>query len=488
MGTTSRNSSPPTQVQSSSSSATLDNNMSNNNKLNNSGSTITTAKSSIYTASNETTIDLNDLRLSDHTQHTDNSFGNSSLSSFLSVLFEDEESSEFLIVQDNPKVPASEQRSIRNIRVAFSSNATELNDDSNHKTKSRWDYLVREHSDNDLLYTSSRRSRRAEHQIRSSSFSDAIPSTMVKMSELRRSARSYGCYDSATVSPGDNSTKGNSNSNMFLRMPRRQRSPTEDEIGKKSLYDRLNQSDSALLDTRLPMPSRPPRRDSRNINYYSSGRGYGERRLKRSGTHEKSNANASWSKTGLRARRNEEHNRFFDIMMEPDGDAAAGRASPSTNSLSTLQSSSSSAFHESMSMLNNNSSNNDSNSNNISIGELLISLSDNDDDNDNDNDNILQSLAFQESMSMSMLNNNNNNNNTIGELLISLSDNDNDVDNDNDNSLLSSSSSAFQESTLIHNDSMKDLTSLLMSTKKAHHKKKKKSSSSSPPPEIDNHE
>merc|ERR1740133_762896 len=107
---------------------------------------------------------------------------------------------------------------------------------------------------------------------------------MVKMSELRRSAS-----DSATVSPGDNSTKCNSNSNRFLRMPQRQRSPTEDEIGKKSLYDRLNQSDSALLDTRLPMPSRPPRRDSRNINYYSSatslgGRGYGERRLKRSGT------------------------------------------------------------------------------------------------------------------------------------------------------------------------------------------------------------
>jgi len=479
MGTMSRNSSPPTQVQSSSSSATLDNNMSNNNKLNNSGSTITTAKSSIYTASNETTIDLNDLRLSDHTQHTD-SFGNSSLSSFLSVLLEDEESSEFLIVQDNPKVPASEQRSIRDIRVAFSSNATELNDDSNHKTKSRWDYLVREHSDNDLLYTSSRRSRRAGHQIRSSSFSDAIPSTMVKMSELRRSASD----DSATVSPGDNSTKGNSNSNRFLRMPRRQRSPTEDEIGKKSLYDRLNQSDSALLDTRLPMPSRPPRRDSRNINYYSSatslgGRGYGERRLKRSGTYEKSNANASWSKTDLRARRNEEHNRFFDIMMEPDGDAAAGRASPTTNSLSTLQSSSSSAFHESMSMLNNNNNNN-------SIGELLISLSDNDDDHDNDNDNSLQSSAFQESMSM--LNNNNNNNSSIGELSISLSDNDNDVDNDNDNSLLSSSSSAFQESTLIHNDSMKDLTSLLMSTKIAHHKKKKKSSSSSPPPEIDNHE
>ena len=131
MNTTSRNSSPPTQVQSSSSSATSDNNMRNNNKLNNSGSTITTANSSICTASNETTIDLNDLRLSDHTQHTD-SFGNSSLSSFLSVLLEDEESSEFLIVQDNPKVPASEQRSIRDIRVAFSSNATELNDDSNH--------------------------------------------------------------------------------------------------------------------------------------------------------------------------------------------------------------------------------------------------------------------------------------------------------------------------------------------------------------------
>jgi hypothetical protein len=404
MGTASRSNSPPTQVQSSSSSAMLDNNMSNNNILNNRGSTIKTAKSSIYTASNETAIDSNNLPLLDHTQHTDSSFGNSSLSSFLSVLLEDEESSEFLIVQDNPKVLASEQRSIRDIRVAFSSNATELNGDSNHsiprtthKMKCRWDYLVREDSDNDLLSTSSRRSRRnmmapkqhtkqlAGQQICSSSFSDAIPSTTVKKPDSRRrSASNGGCYDSATVSPGNSSTKGNSNCNRFLRMPRRQRSPTEDEIGKKSLYDRLNQSDSDLLDTSIPMSARPPRSDSRNNNYYSSatslgGRGYGERRLKRSGTHEKSKANASWSKTDLRSIRNEEHNRFFDIMMEPDGDAAAGRASLSTNSLSSLQSSSSSAFHESMSMLNSNSSNNNS------IGELLISLSDIDDGNDNDN-------------------------------------------------------------------------------------------------------
>jgi hypothetical protein len=482
MGRISPNNSPnnsPTKVQSSSSSssAMIDNNMiSNNVMMNNSGSTITTAKSSI--ATNETTIDLNDLRLSDHnTQHTDNSFGNSSLSSFLSVLLEDEESSEFLIVQDNPKV-ASEQRSIRDLRVVFSSN--------NMETKSRWDYLVREDSDNDLLFRSSRRSRRSsmmtpkQHttkEIRSSSFSDAIPSTTMKKPERRGKASNDGRVydsDSITVSPGNNSsTKCNSNSNRFLRMPRRQRSPTEIEIGKKSLYNRLNQSDSDLLDTRIPMSRLPRGSDGRNNNnnFYSAaslgGRGYGERRLKRSSTHEKSQANASWSKADLRAKRNEEHNRFFDIMMEPDGDAAAGGASPVTNSLSSLQSSSSSAFQESMLNIINN---NDNNNMNNSIGELLVPPSSHNDDVDVDVDN--------------------------------------DNDNDNDNSLQSSSSSVFQESMLIHNDSMEELTLLschsnndnnnnsdndnndkdskISSTKKAHHKKKKKSSSSrnmkSPPP------
>merc|ERR1711957_948038 len=113
----------------------------------------------------------------------------------------------------------------------------------------------------------------------------------------------------------------------------------------------LNQSESDL--SKIPMSRRYCQH--RNNNDYSGGRrGHNsECALRRSGPDgfESSlsrSANASWSKADVRAKRHEESNLFFNIMMEPDGDAAAGAASPLTNSLSSLQSSSSSAFREIM--------------------------------------------------------------------------------------------------------------------------------------------
>jgi len=341
------------KVQSLSSS---DNN-SNNDIIRGGTGTTTILKSAGVGASNGDTIEsLNDLRLSDHTDVTQNSFGNSSLSSFLSVLLEDEESSEFLIVPDNPKL--SEKRSIRDLRLPFSSEQGRDN-----KPKSRWDYLVKTGSDKDL--SSPRRRNMKSSQLRSSSFSGAINSSRKPQLRTNNSFSSSNNKNSNNKNSNNNNNnvKGGSNSNKFLQMPLRQESPTEDEMSRKLLIDRLNQSESDLRNMQIPKSYCRDRNNNNSndnaTNYRNATSLVGRRRqdiesaelLRRSGpdrfgSNSPRSTNASWSKAELQAKRNEESSLFFDMMMEPDGDAAAGATSPLTNSLSSIQSSSSSAFQE----------------------------------------------------------------------------------------------------------------------------------------------
>jgi len=274
--------------------------------------TIAVLKSARVKASNGGKVEsLNDLRLSDHTDVTQNSFNNSSLSSFLSVLLEDEESSEFLIVQDNPKL--SEQRSIRDLRLPFS-----LEKEHNDKPKSRWDYLVKTGSDKDLL--SSRRRNMKSSQLRSSSFSGAINSSR---KPKQRNNSSSNRNSNSSNKKNNNNVRGRSNSNKFLQMPLRQESPTEDEMARKLLIDRLNQSESDLQHMLIPSSYRD--RNNNPATNYNGRRGQNR------------SANASWSTTELRAKRNEVSSLFFDMMIEPDGDTCVvgAASSPLTNSSSS---------------------------------------------------------------------------------------------------------------------------------------------------------
>jgi len=312
-----------------------DNNNNNNNKNFVRGGTTTALKSARVKAINGAKVQsLNDHRLSDHTDHT-NSFNNSSLSSFLSVLLEDEESSEFLIVQDNPKL--SEQRSIRDLRLPFS-----IEQKHNDKPKSRWDYLVKTGSDKDLL--SSRRRNMKSSQLRSSSFSGAINSSRKpkrRNNNNNNSSSSSSSSNNKNCNSINNNINGRSNSNKFLQMPLRQESPTEDEMARKLLVDRLNQSESDLHNMHIPSSCRD-RNNYNNATNYNGRRGQNSdcaELLRRSvsdrfGSNSSSrSANASWSTTKLRAKRNE----FFDRMIELDGDACVvgAASSPIQNSSSS---------------------------------------------------------------------------------------------------------------------------------------------------------
>ena len=253
------------------------------------------------------------------------SFGESSLSSFLSILLEDEERMTFEIVPDNPK-PCSDQRSVRDLRQSFTASALE-----NDRPKCRWDDLTRNTSDRDL--------RRNKLGLRSSSFAGFS-------STKQRVPRSKSNDLSPTTTASGNTTS------MFLRMPQRQRSPTDNEKKekKKSLVDRFIMSETDLM----RLPTMPSRRRSKgntttntnrnNINYNPASSGRKQSRLSRSGVHETSSQNASWSNSDVMNRRRSS-NQFLDTMMEPDAAAAAAAASPLTQYLSSLQlSSSSSSF------------------------------------------------------------------------------------------------------------------------------------------------
>mmetsp|Transcript_7929 Transcript_7929/g.23393 ORF Transcript_7929/g.23393 Transcript_7929/m.23393 type:complete len:365 (-) Transcript_7929:3978-5072(-) len=209
------------------------------------------------------------------------SFGESSLSSFLSVLFEDEENieREISIVSDNAK---PEKQSVRDLYQTFRQSALE-----HEKPKSRWDYITLDSSDH--LVSLSR--RRNKLQVRSSSFSG-------RMSSTKRGVRMSNSFSSGQK----NSTKS-----MFLRMPERKQSPTTNaEARKRAIaerFKRVNMSDSGLM--HLPLPSRN-----------SSGRE--GPRLTRAGEHEANTGNASWSSNDMRDRRKPKSNRFLDILLETD--------------------------------------------------------------------------------------------------------------------------------------------------------------------------
>lgn len=241
-----------------------------------------THKRSNMKGANEEFEPLNDLiDTSHHTGRSNSfsSFGESSLSSFLSLLLEEDENSnrEISIVIDNPR---TEQRNVRDLRETLRLSAIE-----SEKPKCRWDYLTRDNSDRDVVWHT--RNRRGNLVARASSFSGAISNTKHKFRTSSNS--STGRPESAA--------------NVFLRMPQRRTSPIEGpKRRKKPMVDRFNMSDTNLMDLPLPCAASVHRR-----------------RLARGCSNGASTENASWSTQDLRQRRQANSNRFLDTMMEPEG-------------------------------------------------------------------------------------------------------------------------------------------------------------------------
>mmetsp|Transcript_12589 Transcript_12589/g.26655 ORF Transcript_12589/g.26655 Transcript_12589/m.26655 type:complete len:447 (-) Transcript_12589:243-1583(-) len=278
---------------------------------------------------------LNDLGGNGSSHHTRNSNSyssstnsnsfQSSLSSFLSVLLEDEEIDtpySISIVPDNPK---PEQRSIRELRTSFIKTALE-----NDKPKCRWDYLTRDNSDRDLM---SRSRRRSKLTIRPSSFSGAFPTSSGNGSGKHRRQQ----LPSRSSSMGGRKTAAD----IFLQMPKRQKSPTDEATQKKSLMDRFNMSDTDLL--LLPIPVQGGHSKERDLHNSFGGQ---QRRMSRSGDRDTGNGNATWSNEDVQERRKTKANCFLDILMEPDGEPAAksaGSGFPS-RSLPSMEASFSNGF------------------------------------------------------------------------------------------------------------------------------------------------
>lgn len=261
------------------------------------------------------------------------SLGESSLSSFLSVLLEDEEAkpSEISIVSDNPK---PEQKSVRDLRLSFIRSA--YNSD---KPKCRWEYLTRDNNDREKLARSTRRSKL---ETRSLSFSGAINETKQRL----RRCSSNGSMNSVN---SNNSKKKVSDAvaGMFLRMPVRKNSPMSAAATKKSLMSRVNMSDTDLV--LLPMqpgtssmtPKKTKRRSSRSSrssrksDKKSNSKSLDEpespqpKGLSRSGDRKANNKNATWSKEDtMRERRRRNSNEFLDFLLEPESDNKSGWPSP----------------------------------------------------------------------------------------------------------------------------------------------------------------
>eukprot|EP00536_Pseudo-nitzschia_multiseries_P010392 jgi/Psemu1/25814/gm1.25814_g len=233
---------------------------------------------------------------------TSSSFGESSLSSFLSVLLEDEENVDrkICIVPDNPK---PEHRSVRDLHLTFKQSALE-----NGKPKNRWDYITRDSSDH--LVSLSRRRNKMEVR-RSSSFSGSTSNAKRRM------------HSSNSFSLGHTNSAGS----MFLRMPERKRSPTTNDVAarKQSVAARLkriNMSESGLM--QLPLPS---------VN--SSGRV--RTRLARAGEHEPNSGNASWSNDDLRDRSKQTQNRFLNMLLEPKERTGTAAPKPATRRVSATE-------------------------------------------------------------------------------------------------------------------------------------------------------
>lgn len=258
------------------------------------------------------------------------SIGESSLSSFLSILFEDDESNhrKICIVPDNPK---PEQHIIRELHLSFLQSALE-----NDKPKSRWDHITEDNRDNrrnkhsqHLMPSSNSLSRTRTTQKRSSS-SQSLLNIRSSSFSGRISNAKRGLRTSNSFSLGQ-SSNSNSAASMFLRMPERKGSPTTGDHSPKklsTLADRfVMMSDPGLvhLPMHLPLPSRNNSNRTRNRNNSKSSSGrvaQSQSRTNRFGDCEPSNnenGNASWSKEDVLERRKRNSNCFLDNLIELDG-------------------------------------------------------------------------------------------------------------------------------------------------------------------------
>ena len=247
---------------------------------------------------------------SNHTHGScDRSLGESSLSSFLSVLLEEEETRphQISIVSDNPR---PERKSIQELRLSFIRSAYK-----NDKPKCRWEYLTRDNNDREQLSMSKRRSKL---EVRSSSFSGAISNTKQKISSV-----------SLTSSPKETFTDKDGRKNaakMFLRMPQRKNSPMNEAVQKKSIMSRcFNMSDTDLIILPMQPGSITPKKKAASSSFLSESEPKG---LSRSGDHEANTGNATWSKTDLRERRRRNSNQFLDFLLESDAAAKSCWPSP----------------------------------------------------------------------------------------------------------------------------------------------------------------
>jgi hypothetical protein len=187
------------------------------------------------------------------------SFGNSSLSSFLSTLLEDEQITSFEIVSDNAK---PNQDSIRGLTFVV---------DNEPPKKCRWNNLVRHDSDPELY----------------------------KKSGCGNSGRKSGGRYSVRSKPSLVGRRTNSDTNLMMPMslPKRMESPCQDP-NKKSLSRRMVSSDSDLLriPTRRPSPQGNTNKRSTTTN------------------------NAKWNTTSTSMSKiMKKKNMFLDMMIEKDG-------------------------------------------------------------------------------------------------------------------------------------------------------------------------
>ena len=237
------------------------------------------------------------------------SIGAASLSSFLSVLLEDEEAqpSEISIVSDNPK---PEQESIQKMRRSF------MRSNKNDKPKCRWDYLTRDTSNREQLDRYRRRSSSGLGQ-KSHSFSDSLDGAKGK---LRLPSRKSN--DSLRHDVYSTLNKKKSSDGMFLRMPVRKTSPTNAK--PKSLLSRVNMSDTELL--RLPLQAdKAPRKPKKNSSMHSRT-STGSRRNKNSDDgNDNTKGNATWSKQDAKKKSG---NQLLNMVLDTDADRSARPPSP----------------------------------------------------------------------------------------------------------------------------------------------------------------
>lgn len=272
-----------------------------------------------------------DPETTSHTRESSTSLGESSLSSFLSVLLEDEEAAaprEISIVPDNPK---PEQQSVRELRLSFIRSATK-----NDKPKCRWDYLTRDNNDREHL---ARSRRRSNMETRSASFNQFDQITSMKQHKLRQPTRS--CSASTKGTTASEKARKKSKEGMFLRMPVRKGSPNSEASKKKALMSRVNMSDTDLL--LLPMQLvgpdfSPPKMARRRSSLKSNGSSHSRKSnrssesLKSSGSRNRSNSsfhsdidddddddvfrgNARWTKADTT--RSKKSNKLLDGLLVP---------------------------------------------------------------------------------------------------------------------------------------------------------------------------